>query len=61
MSDNRANAGEGADPATDIDQQNDGTTTEDFAKRGTGQSRAGAAEGPDADANDEANDQDERD
>ena len=61
MSDNRANASEGADPATDIDQQNDGTPTEDLAKRGTGQSRAGAGEGPDADANDEAIDQDERD
>ena len=61
MSDDRANAGEGADPATDIDQQNDGTTTDDLAKRGTGQSRAGAGEGPDAGANDAALDEDERD
>ena len=61
MSDDRANAGEGADPATDIDQQNDGTTTEDLADRGTGESRAGAGEGPDAGANDDAVDEDERD
>ena len=61
MSDDRANAGEGADPAADIDQQNDGTTTEDLAERGTGQGRAGAGEGPDAGANGEAVDEDERD
>ncbi|MBY9063930.1 hypothetical protein K7957_13380 [Sphingomonas yunnanensis] len=61
MSDDRANAGEGADPATDIDQQNDGTTTEDLAEHGTGETRAGAGEGPDAGAYDDAVDEDERD
>ena len=61
MSDDRANAGEGADPATDIDQQNDGTTTADLARRGTGQSRTGTVEEPDAGADDEAIDEDERD
>ena len=59
MSDDRANAGEGADPARDIDQQNGGTTTEDLAERGTGQSRART--GPDASAADGGVDEDERD
>ncbi|MGK6321832.1 hypothetical protein ACMGDM_01970 [Sphingomonas sp. DT-51] len=49
MSDHRANADEGADPAKDVDQQNSGTTTEDLA------AREGAEEEPDA------LDEDERD
>jgi len=43
MTDDRTNENEGADPSSDIEKQNGG---------GTGEDRAGAGEGPDADAGD---------
>lgn len=45
MPDSHTNENEGADPSSDIEKQNRGDT-------GTGESRAGAGEGDDADQSD---------
>jgi hypothetical protein len=56
----RANANEGADPSSDIKQQNLGGTTTGDLTQGTGQSRAGSGEGPDTDENGHAKDESEK-
>lgn len=56
----RANANEGADPSSDIKQQNPGETTTGDLTQGNGQSRAGSGEGPDADKNGHAEEEGEK-
>jgi len=57
MSDDRANADEGADPADDIKRQNPGETTTGDISDGA-EDRAGAGEGPDAEGEDSISDED---
>lgn len=56
MSDDRANADEGADPADDIKRQNPGETTTGDISDGA-EDRAGAGEGPDAEGEDSISDE----